>query len=314
MRYEDFSCEKLTVGKIFNKSGNLIMPGPGCNPSGGLDYYVDGNKTVNGPDGLSWGRAFNTLATAIAASDVSIAATRNRWWARRNRIFVVGDALSENLVKFPTKCDVIGLGSYDGFTQAGLSGRHVPVGESYGTRFFNIHFKAVAHASPIVTLTVTTGSAPSGVQFHGCTFDGTLGTMTSGILSTAMPGLGVFDCDFVGTFVTSYISFGAGEAGRARIIGNRMLGTAGKGIIAASDMTTSWAAVVAKNIINSTGIWLDDDSDLLYVVDNRAFTAVNCATSTAGYDFNIKRACGNIQTEGNAGLCDTVPFTLIAEG
>ena len=57
MRYEDFSCEKLTVGQIFNKYGNQITPG--CNPSGGLDYYVDGNKSVNGPDGLSWGRAFS---------------------------------------------------------------------------------------------------------------------------------------------------------------------------------------------------------------------------------------------------------------
>lgn len=309
MRYEDFSCEKLTVGSIFNKSGNLITPG--CNPSGGLDYYVDGNKSVNGPDGLSWGRAYKTLATAIAASDITIAATRNRWWARRNRIFVVGDALSENLVKFPTKCDVIGVGSYDGNKKAGLSGRHVPVGEAYGTRWFNMHFKAVAHASPIVTLTGGAAS-PSGVGFFGCDFDGTLGTMTSGILATAMPGLEVVDCDFYGTFVTSYISFGTGEAGRARILNNRMLGTAGKGIIAASDTSASWMPLIAGNIIRATGQWIDDDSDTFYVVNNRAITDIDCATYTAGFDMNLLLASGNLQTGSNAGDHDSVPHMLFA--
>ena len=306
MRYEDFSCEKLTVGSIYNKYGNQITPG--CNPSGGLDYYVDGNKTVNGPDGLSWGRAFNSLATAIAASDVSIAATRNRWWARRNRIFVVGDALSANLVKFPTKCDVIGLGSYDGFTRAGLSGRHLPVGESYGTRFFNIHFKAVAHASPIITLT----NAASGPQFHGCAFDGTLGTMTSAILSTACPFLVVDDCDFMGTFDTSYISFGAGEAGGTRITNNRMLGTAAKGIVAASTTTASWMPLIAGNIIRATGQWVDDDADIFHVINNRDITDIDCATYTAGFDMNLLLASGNLQTGSNAGDHDSVPHVLFS--
>lgn len=310
MRYEDFSCEKLTVGQIFNKYGNQITPG--CNPSGGLDYYVDGNKSVNGPDGLSWGRAFNTLATAIAASDISIAATRNRWWARRNRIFVVGDVLTENLVKFPTKCDVIGLGSYDGNKKAGLYGRHVPVGESYGTRFFNMHMRAVAHASPIVTLTVTTGSAPSGVGFFGCDFDGTLGTMTSAILSTAMPGLEVVDCDFFGTFVTSYITFGAGEAGRARIIGNRMLGTAAKGIVAPGTTTASWMPLIQGNTIMATGKPIEDAASVFFVVNNRLMTDINIGTTTDGYSFDLSQACGNILT-GLNGVAATVPFAVVSE-
>jgi hypothetical protein len=306
MRYEDFSCEKLTVGSIYNKYGNQITPG--CNPSGGLDYYVDGNKTVNGPDGLSWGRAFSSLATAIAASDVSIAATRNRWWARRNRIFVVGDALSANLVKFPTKCDVIGLGSYDGFTRAGLSGRHLPVGESYGTRFFNIHFKAVAHASPIITLT----NAASGPQFHGCAFDGTLGTMTSAILSTACPFLVVDDCDFMGTFVTSYISFGAGEAGGTRITNNRMLGTAAKGIVAPGTTTASWMPLIQGNTIRATGKPIEDASGVFYVINNRMSTNINIGTTTDGYSFTLNQACGNILT-GLNGVAATVPFAVVSE-
>ncbi|HOO91415.1 MAG TPA: hypothetical protein PLA74_11385, partial [Syntrophales bacterium] len=211
-------------------------------PKGGV-YYVDGNVAATGngsPD-----HPYLTLAEAIAASDTAIALSANRWWARRNRIYACGDTLTEDLVKFPTKCDVIGCGSYDGNTQLGLYGHHAPVGESYGTRFFNIHLKAKAHASPVITLT----NATSGFQLHGCTFDGTLGTMTSGILATASPFLVVNDCDFVGTFATSYITFGAGEAGRTRILNNRMLGTAAKGIVAPGTTTASWMPLIQGNTI-----------------------------------------------------------------
>lgn len=297
----------LTVGgaRATKPIADFLMSNEYFGPKGGV-YYVDGNVAATGsgsPD-----HPYATLTEAITASDASIALAANRWWARRNRIYVCGDALSENLVKFPTKCDVIGCGSYDGFTQAGLSGRHVPVGEAYGTRWFNIHFKAVAHASAIVTLT----NAASGVQFHGCTFDGTLGTVTSAILSTAMPFLQVIDCVAKGAFATSFISFGAGEAGGALIQGNNMTGSLGKGIVLNSGTTTSWGAIARDNFIQCAGQWVDDDADLLYVIDNRAVTAIDCATYTAGFDMNLLRAAGNIQTGSNAGDCDTVPHLLFA--
>jgi hypothetical protein len=269
-------------------------------------FYVDGNVTATGsgsPD-----HPFATLAEAIAASDAAITSSTKRWWARRNKIFVVGDALSENLVKFPTKCDVIGCGSYDGYTKAGLSGRHLPVGESYGTRFFNMHFKAVAHASPIITLT----NAASGFTTIGCTFDGTLGTMTSAILATASPFLNVIDCDFMGTFVTSYLSFGTGQAGGARILNNRMLGTAAKGIVCAADMTASWMPLIDGNVLKATGLTIDDDSDLFFVTNNRLMTTANIGTTTDGYDFNLALACGNILT-GLNGVAAHVPFAVDAE-
>ena len=279
------------------------------NPSGATDYYVDGNKSASG-DGLSWATAKATFAEAVTLSDISIALTANRWWARRNRIFVAGDTLTENLVKFPTKCDVIGVGSYDANTQPGITGRHLPVGEAYGTRFYNIHFKAIAHASPIITLT----SASSGIQFQSCTFDGTIGTMTSGILATASPFLVVADCDFVGTFVTSYITFGAGESGRTRIIGNRMLGTAAKGIVCPTTVTASWMSLIQDNTIMATGKPIDDASTtaVFYVVNNRLMTDINIGTTTAGYTFDRSQACGNILT-GDSGVAATIPFAVIAE-
>lgn len=276
-------------------------------PKGGV-YYVDGNVAATGngsPD-----HPYATLAEAITASNTSIALSANRWWARRNRIYVCGDALSENLTVFPTKCDVIGCGSYDGFTKAGLSGRHVPASESYGTRWYNMHFKAVAHAFPIMTL--AGASSVSGTQFIGCTFDGTLGTMTSAILATAVPFLKVIDCDFTGTFVTSYITFGAGEAGGTQILDNRMLGTAAKGIVAPGTTTASWMPVIQGNTIMATGKPIEDAASVFFVVNNRLMTDINIGTTTDGYSFDLSQACGNILT-GLNGVAATVPFAVTAE-
>lgn len=273
-------------------------------------YYVDGNVAATGtgsPD-----HPYSTLAEAIAASDAAMALSANRWWARRNKIFACGDALSENLVKFPTKCDIIGCGSYDGYAnQLGLSGRHVPVGEAYGTRFFNVHFKAVAHASPIVTLT----SAASGIEFHDCTFNGTLGTMTSGILATASPFLKVRNCLFTGTFATSYITFGTGETGMTEITGNTMTGVAAKGIVVGAGATigTGWYPVISDNIIKATGFTIDDDANIFMVINNRLITDADIdGGATAGIDCYNEWASGNIITgTGTEGQCDTFPHTLI---
>lgn len=276
-------------------------------PKGGV-YYVDGNVAATG--GGSPDHPYATLAEAIAASNTAIGLSANRWWARRNRIYCCGDALSENLTAFPTKCDVIGCGSYDGFSQCGLSGRHVPASEAYGTRWFNLHFKAVAHASAIHTLA---GAAScSGIEFHGCTFDATLGTVTSAILATAMPFLKVIGCRAMGAFATSYISFGTGEAGGAEIYGNNLTGSLGKGIVLASGTTASWEMFARKNFIQCAGQWVDDDADILYVIGNDAVTAIDCATYTAGFDMNLLRAANNTQTGSNAGDHDSVPHLLFA--
>ncbi|KKL92436.1 hypothetical protein LCGC14_1884670, partial [marine sediment metagenome] len=80
------------------------------NPSGAQDYFVDLNVQTSG-DGLGWDTAMALLSEAITASNVSIALTENRWWARRNRIFVQGDGMTENLTVLPEKCDIIGVGS-----------------------------------------------------------------------------------------------------------------------------------------------------------------------------------------------------------
>ena len=284
---------------------DFVMAGEIFGPPAAV-YYVDGNVSATGGGTIS--HPYKTFAEAVTASDASIALTANRWGARRNRIYVCSDTLTETLVKFPTKCDVVGVGSYDANTQPGIVGHHAPVGESYGTRFYNIKFNGVATATPIITLT----NATSGCQFIGCMFDGYAGTMTIGIQATASPGLRVVDCDFIGTFVTSYMTFGTGEAGRTQIIGNRMLGTAAKGIVAGAGMTSTWSSLIDDNIIKATGLTIDDDASLFYTTNNRLMTDANIATTTAGYDFNLALSCGNILT-GLNGVAATVPFAVIAE-
>jgi hypothetical protein len=139
-------AEKFLVvggGRASRNVSDFLSTNEYFGPKGGV-YYVDGNVAATGtgsPD-----HPYATLAEAITASDAAISSSTKRWWARRNRIYACGDTLTEDLVKFPTKCDVIGCGSYDGNTMLGLYGHHAPVGESYGTRFFNVHFRAKAHA------------------------------------------------------------------------------------------------------------------------------------------------------------------------
>lgn len=275
-------------------------------------YYVENNAGSDSNDGKSWDTAFKTLAKAIAVNNTNIALS-SKTWAARNTIYYKADTETVNLVAYPNKCDVIGVGSYDANTMPGITGRHVPVNAgNYGTRFINIWFKGVAHASAIMTL----ASTSSGVQTIQCMFDATIGTITSAILATASPFLQVIDCVLRGAFATSFISFGTGEAGGALIKGNDMTGSLGKGIVLASGTTASWRMLAQENFMHCAGQWVDDDSDsgtgILYVVNNRAITDIDCATYGAGFDMNLLRASGNLQTGSNAGDCDSVPHILFA--
>jgi hypothetical protein len=135
--------------------------------------------------------------------------------------------------------------------------------------------------------------------------------MTIGIQATASPFLVVNDCDFVGTFATSYITFGAGDAGRTRILNNRMLGTAAKGIVVGAGATASWMPLIQGNTIMATGKPIEDAASIFFVVDNRLMTDINIATTTDGYTFDLSQACGNILT-GLNGVAATVPFAVVA--
>ena len=277
----------------------------------GREFFVAGNWGVDTNDGSSWDKAFKTLAAAITANNADVAADKYGW-ATRNRIYLSADTTTETLVAFPNKCDVIGVGSYDANDKPGITGHHAPVNAgNYGTRWFNIWFKATATASPIMTLANTT----SGCQCIGCTFDGAVGTVTLGIQATASPFLKLIDCEFFGPFATGYVLFGAGEAAGTLIEDCKMSGSSGYGIKATSTMTSSYPSYWKNNIVSvaTTGIVLDDDADLVYTVGNRganAATLTNYAGRTGICDLNEDRAIDNILT--GADISVRVPLLIVA--
>ena len=276
-------------------SFGIPLPSAGRDISGST-YFVDNNSGLDSNDGSSWERAFKTLAKAVAISNIDIARGSDRW-ARRNTIYYCADTETADLVAFPNKCDVIGVGSYDANKKPGITGNHVPVNAgNYGTRFINVFFKAPADASPIVTL----ASTSSGIEFHDCVFDATA-TTTIGIQATASPFLKVINCRFQGAFVTSYLTFGTGEAGGTEIIGNRMCDAAAKGIITGSGTTSSWAMIVRDNYIEATTIIIDD-GDELWISRNDLITAAAVTTSPTfaeAMDVDATRIAGNWLTASN---------------
>lgn len=288
-----YNCDKSLVDYIESRGMGLEARGA----LGGTIYYVEGNSGLDSCNGLSIDSPFKTLAKAIAVSNLDM--NRKARWARRNTIFLAADTTTETLVAFPNKCDIVGIGSYDANVKPGITGNHAPVNAgNWGTRFINVWMKAVAVASPIITLV----SSSSGCQFIRSTFDGAIGTVTRAILATASPFLKVMDCDIFGLFATGYMAFGTGEAGGTLIEGNHMHGSAGLGISTVTGTTASYQAIVKDNFISVTGsgLIIDDDANggagILYVVNNTGVngaTLTNAAGGTGGFDVNLTRSVGN---------------------
>ncbi|MFA5340317.1 MAG: hypothetical protein WC332_00930 [Clostridia bacterium] len=281
---------------LVNYIDNLGMGVEARGALGGTVYYVENNSGNDAWDGLSIDRAFKTLAKAISVSNLDMA--RRARWARRNTIYLWSDYTTESLVAFPNKCDVVGCGSYDGNTQPGILGHHVPVNDdNYGTRFLNLWLKSTGAAAPIITL----ASSSSGFQIGRSTLT-TNGTTTIGIQATASPFLKVFSNRFEGAFATSYMTFGTGEAGGTEIVGNTMVDAAASGIVAGSGMTSSWGSVIKDNLISAAGITINDAASLFYTSGNKlmsAATVTGIATPLEALVVNEARAADNWLTAAN---------------
>jgi hypothetical protein len=270
-------------------SGSVIVDSSGAlKPlSVGKTYFVAGNYGDDDNDGSSWDKAFATLAAAITANNTYIAGSKYGW-AARNTMYISGDTFVENLVTFPNKCDVVGVGSYDANDMPGIIGNHAPVNTgNYGTRFYNIFCKGPAVASPLITL----ASTSSGIQFHGCTFNAAAQT-TRGILATASPFLKVKGCRFEGAFATSYITFGTGEAGGTEIVGNIMQDGAAGGIITGAGTTASWRGLIYGNFIQCAGKFIDTQATSVFnVADNVCISAA--ALGSSSYVIDLTYAAAN---------------------
>jgi hypothetical protein len=287
-RYEQFSVNELTVEKIFNSAGNNITPG--FNPSGGMDYYVENNYGSDTNTGFSWDSPYKTLAKAIGISNTYIAANHHGW-AARNRIFYRADEETDNLIVFPNKCDVIGVGSDGQHPMAGILGNHIPANAYTACRFFNIRFVTVSTHEII-----THDSASSATEYIGCKFDADGAAHSAiGILAVAHTYLKIVGCRFQGPFSTAYISIGAGNASGLEIKDNEMFDSAAEGIAIASTATSTPGGIIKGNFISATTITIHDESDLFFVIDNRLVTAAAHAYATSVV-VNLAKSAGNIVT------------------
>ena len=279
------------------------------NPSGAQDYFVDLNVSASG-NGKSWGKAFGTIAEAITASNTSIGLAGNRWWARRNRIFVQGDVITESLTVLPEKCDIIGVGT-DLRAFPRVYGQHTISLAKVGCRFINMGF--VSNAAGVM---MTIPLSSHGFSLIDCQFEAASAGITKGLMITS--------CAHT-RFIGNKFTVGAGSM--TNILGlamslegtvlhdtyiedNHITATLGISVVEAG--AAAMGSLIKGNTLRTTGIAIDDNSDDFQVVDNRWMTDVDTTTSTAGYDFNLQLAAGNIQM-GVTGLCDMVPFTKIAE-
>jgi len=242
--------------------GNLIEDASGLIQ--GNKYYVDGNIKFSG-NGESWDTPFKTLAEAIAVSHANIASSVQRGWAWRNTIYAKGDRLEEDLVAFPQKTDIVGVGSCDAFVGVGIHGNHAPVNTYYGTRFFNCNFFPNADAD-IITLT----SSGSGTQFIGCRFVGVWGAdaAPSALDITAQPMVKIIENDFEGGFTGDVIDVGAGDASGMKIVGNNIMGGADNGIVITGVATVVGAT--SRGLIKDNNIEVADK-----VIDSRATSVYN---------------------------------------
>lgn len=283
-----------------------------------VTYYVDGNTTNTTLDGKTWATAFDSIADGLAAADDFMGLAANRAWAKRARVYVVGDALEEDLTALAEKTDVIGLGQCDGFFGARIKGNHVIGSTSYaGCRLFNLSFLDADAGGVILTIP----TQQSGIELHGCTFlpaNVSSTPTTVGLLVTASAYFRAYNCEFAGEwdsgFSTAAISLGAGT-GHGTVIDNcRISNTHATGlgitVNASRAGSNSW---ISNNFLKTVGgIPVDDNSDTFMVVNNRWITNIDCATYTAGFDINLLLASGNLQTGGNAGDHDSVPHILFA--
>jgi hypothetical protein len=287
-------------GKVVVEGGAII----GANPTGAQDYVVDLNVAVNG-DGIE--SPFDNIADAITASNVSIALSANRWWARRNRIFVMGDGIEEDLSVLPEKCDIIGMGS-DLFPFPRIVGNHAFALAKVGVRFINMGFYTSATGDLM--------SFPAGCH-----------------------GLQVLDC-FMHPGTTSTKALEIADSAHVRVIGNEITVGAGnmavifgvaisieglasihdtviaknritatKGVVIVEATAAAMGSRIEDNYIRATGLTIDDYSDDFQVINNRLIS--DAASDGSGADAVIN--CNLALAVGNRITCQdhvNAPFPI----
>ena len=220
----------------------LVQLNQGMLPISGQTYYV--SKYGSNQDGLTWKRAFTTIAAAIAASNTYIAITKHQY--ARNRIYIDGGGLwSETLAIFPNQCDVVGVGARTGWKPT-IYGRTNLTTACLGTHVYNIMFYNPTTNVPVVT--VLAGS--HGIEFHKCNFTNGDGNDSSiGLKLGAINDFVVDNCVFNGNPPSVIgINLDGTTAINSRITNNFISATT-TGIAIANGTTSDYGLIIQGNVI-----------------------------------------------------------------
>jgi len=246
------------------------LGGVGQNPSGGADFFVDGNKSDDLGDGLSWASAKKLLASAITLANTYESTSANRAWAKRQRIHCTGDTLAEDLAILPRKCDIIGYGSHNANPMCCLEGVHAITTVSAGTRFINMRLKIKSAGGDIFT---AGNNIVSGLEFRACVFDAHEATKAGGaiILGTTV-NTRILGCRFEGAFSDAVIEIGTGHS-PDMIIADNIIEGANAGIeINSGFTTTQWKSFILRNTIYTGTECINDAADKFAIIGNMAVT------------------------------------------
>jgi hypothetical protein len=263
-------------GQILAEPGGSIMAG---NPTGAADYFVDLNVSATGSGSMQ--DPFATIAEAITASNTSIGLTANRWWARRNRIFVMGDGIDEDLTVLPEKCDIIGCGS-DLVPYPRIIGAHTIAAAKVGCRFINIGFQLTGTG---VGLTIPAGC--HGFQIIGGMLQPALAGNTVGIQitdSALFKILGLEIHQNPGAYGTGICAVGIAVAGTAathqfEIAGGFIEATEGIDVVASSP---AYGSRIRDLIIKATALAIDENSDTVIIDSVHMYSAANATENGSG--------------------------------
>ena len=282
---------RKSVFKAISLNGIDLYGGLGMPAISGKVYYVEGNAGLDTQDGLSWDKAKKTLASAITASNANIAAGSSGW-AARNTIFCKGDALTEDLTVFPAKCDVVGCGSCDAMNKTRIIGHHIETGDGViqSTGWYNLEFRQDG------TATLFTITTYSGLYFGNCIFTADANCTHAILTSGSCDNITIENCWFRNDedgndpFHTAAISL-VGPVYNVLIKNNFIQGAIGINI----DNAIAYNVWIDNNTIVSTGIIVDDESQLA-VITNNALISAAANTANNQMDYNVKLAAGNVCT------------------
>lgn len=302
----------LTVGgnRASRPIRDFLMVNDYQGPAAGT-YYVDLNVAATGagsPD-----HPFATLAEAITASNTSIGLSSNRWWARRNRIFVCGDGIDEDLTVLPEKCDIIGCGS-DLVPYPRIIGHHTIAVAKVGVRFINMGFTADGTGDLFV---IPAGC--HGLQFLGGHMQPSAAGNTKALEITdsalvRIEGVEIYQNPAAygtGIFAVGIAIEGTASNHQTVIKGCYINATEGIDVVASAP---AYDSRIEKCIIHAVALTVDDNSDQFHVINNRLITDADIDSDPAtAIDCKVEFASGNIITgTGTAGESYNYPYRLDA--